>query len=346
MELRLIQMVCPADRREEAEEVASQFEPDALWDDRLADGQILTNLLLSADEAEDALDALEEHFSAEENFHIVMLPVQAALPRPEEPEEQESPRKEEAAKGRISRQELYEDLASYAEMSAAYLAMILLAALVAAIGIWRDNVALIIGAMVIAPMLGSNMALALGNTLGDADLIWRALRTNFAGIGGALLLSVAAGALLPLAGEPQQTLWGTQAGLLDVLVALAAGGAGALAVARGTRSSLVGVMVAVALLPPVTSLGLSVGATNWGQALGAGLLFLTNLVCINLAAIVVFVLHGLWPQRFYEAAEARKATRRAVAVWAVLLAVLVAAILLAQGRMPHPASVAPRVFPG
>ncbi len=116
------------------------------------------------------------------------------------------------------------------------------------------------------------------------------------------------------------------------MLALAAGTAGALAFTTGIHTPLVGVMVAVALLPPLVASGLCVGAGRWTMAGGAFLLFLANLICINLAGVATFLVHGIRPRTWWEADKARKAARVALGVWLVLLAALALAIILAQ---PH-----------
>ncbi|MFO7956612.1 MAG: TIGR00341 family protein, partial [Candidatus Brocadiia bacterium] len=264
MALRLVKMVCPAERREEVDELLGEYEPIALWYEELLGEDLLVCIVLPAEMAEDVLDDLEDRFGSEEGFHIIVVAVEAVVPQPEL-EEEGGPEKEEAEKGRLSRQELYEDISGSAQLNWTYVSMILLAALIAGIGIWLDNVAVIIGAMVIAPMLDPNMALGLACALGDGELLWRALRTNLAGIGAALALSVVVGAVLGRVEPAQQTFWGTGVNLYHVIVALAAGGAGALAVTRATRSALVGVMVAVALVPPLVALGLAIGSARWPE---------------------------------------------------------------------------------
>ncbi len=332
MPLRLIQMLSSSSRREEAGELLADFDPVALWHEQLTDGQALLNVLLPAEQVEDVLDSLRDRFGGEEGFRIVLLPVEATVPKhePEEEEEGKSPEGQEAEKGRVSRQELYEDIVPPALLNGPYMGMILLSSLVAALGLWRGNIAIVIGAMVITPLLGPNMALALANTLGDTELLHRALRANLAGIGAGFALAAVIGVLLPFGNASEELLWGTRVGLPDIAVGLAAGGAGALAVTRGERSALVGVMVAVALLPPLVAAGLMVGAGQWSAALNAGTLFLVNVICVNLAGIAMFLLQGIWPHHYYEAQEAKKATRRALTVWLFLLACLGAAIVLSQ----------------
>jgi uncharacterized membrane protein len=91
---------------------------------------------------------------------------------------------------------------------------------------------------------------------------------------------------------------------------------------------LVGVMVAVALLPPLVAAGLLAGAGLWGPAGGALTLLIINITCINLAAVATFLVQKVRPRTWWEEERARKATRIAVATWVIMLAVLVGVIVL------------------
>ncbi|MFN2429125.1 MAG: DUF389 domain-containing protein, partial [Cryomorphaceae bacterium] len=88
----------------------------------------------------------------------------------------------------------------------------------------------------------------------------------------------------------------------------------------------IGVMVAVALLPPLAAVGLLAGSENYAMALGALLLFITNIICINLAGTGTFLALGVEPRRWWEAKKANEATWRAIAAWVVMLLVLGAII--------------------
>ena len=208
------------------------------------------------------------------------------------------------------------------------MAMVALSTVVAAIGLNDNSVAVIIGAMVIAPLLGPNVALSLGITLGDLSLLRQGLLTALAGIAAALVLSVIIGVLLNVDPTLSEMASRTRVGLGDIVVALASGSAGALAFTTGVSATLIGVMVAVALLPPLVTSGLLLGGGHPALAIGAFSLFLVNLICVNLAGVTTFLLQGIKPTSWWEKDRAVKATRIAIALSVVLLAVLVGLILL------------------
>ncbi|HLD48652.1 MAG TPA: DUF389 domain-containing protein [Desulfobaccales bacterium] len=89
-------------------------------------------------------------------------------------------------------------------------------------------------------------------------------------------------------------------------------------------------MLAVALLPPLASLGLLLGSGYLFPALGAGLLLITNIICVNLAGVVVFWIQGVRPTSWWEEKQAQRATKISIAVCAGLLILLVLAIILSK----------------
>lgn len=337
MDLRLIEVVLPEQFEHKVQEILQDHEVLGIWQTGLSQDQIMVRVLLPAEKTEIVLDLLKKHYSHVDGFRAILLSVEASLPRPEPPEEKKEKKEEaqpepasETKPGRISRQELYADITQSAQLSRVYLVMVVLSSIVAAIGILRNNLVALIGAMVIAPLLGPNVALSLATTLGDISLAKRALKVNVLGILTALVLSVFIGFVFTVNPDTHVLASRTEVGLGDVALALAAGSAGALAFTTGVPTVLVGVMVAVALLPPLVTLGLLLGSGHWHMALGAMLLLLINLICINLAGVTTFLAQGIRPITWWEADRAKKATRTAIGLWGLLLLILVAVILLTQ----------------
>jgi uncharacterized hydrophobic protein (TIGR00341 family) len=122
--------------------------------------------------------------------------------------------------------------------------------------------------------------------------------------------------------ESQQLVNRTNVNLGDITIALAARSAGVLAFTRGVPAAIVGVMVAVALLRPLVNVGLLLGAGYTNLAIGSIILTVTNLICINLAGILTFLVQGVRPRTWWEAEKAKKATRIAIAIWVTLLVIL------------------------
>jgi uncharacterized hydrophobic protein (TIGR00341 family) len=303
------------------------------WQDSLR-GQSVLHLLVPAEETEPIMDEFEQHFSGVEGFHVLLVPVEAVLPRPkvEADGEQKAGDSEsdedDNNSQRISREELYTNVTEDIGVTRTFVGMTILSAVVAAIGLMRDDVAVIIGAMVLAPLLGPNVAMGLATTLGDTRLWRRALVTNVMGVASAFLFAVLVGAVFNVDPENASIASRTRLGVGDILLALAAGTAGTLAFTRGLSGPVIGVMVAVALVPPLVVCGILLGDGQPKLALGAALLTAANIVCINLAGIVTFLAQGVRPRSWWEEERAKAATRKAVAIWTILLALLLAILWL------------------
>lgn len=333
--LRLMEIVAPEERADDLRAVLDEEEQLlGVWSEALEDDLVRTRVLLPWDRTEPVSDALSGRLSGDDRFRLMLFAVEATVPRIEEAEADEKEggdqgqEEVEAGPARVSREELYADLQEGADLSTVYLVTVALSTLVAALGLVRGDIAVIIGAMVIAPLLGPNVALALAATLGDGVLARRSLRTIAAGVATALAVSVVLGVLLTVDVTVPEMASRTDAGFSDLALALAAGTAGALAFTTGIPTALIGVMVAVALLPPLVTTGLLLGDGQFGPALGAGLLVLLNVACINLAGIGTFLAQRVRPRTWWEEEQAKRAARVAVGFWVALVALLAGAIAL------------------
>ncbi len=202
----------------------------------------------------------------------------------DEGSDNEQEEKNNTTKG-LSRQELYADLSDSINLNSNYILMCLLSAIVASSGVMLDNVAVIVGAMVIAPLLGPNVGMALASTLGDMELGKKAIKASVAGAGVAILVAIVAGLILNPDSWPHEVLSRTSVGWGDITLALASGSAGTLAFTTGTSGAVIGVMIAVALMPPLVVVGILLGAAEFLMAGGALMLFISNIICINLAGV-------------------------------------------------------------
>lgn len=328
MELRLVEIVIPDSHLERLAQVGTIDEVMGRWDDPIQEGLTTVRLLVPADQVETLLDDLQNRFGSLQDFRVVVVPVQAVLPRPEKKEEEPKPRNSGA--NRISREEIFNQVSSAASLNHVFVLQTLLATLVAAVGLARDDVAVVIGAMVIAPLLGPNVGLSLASTLGEYDLLKKSLASNLVGVCIALVASIAIGLVFHVDPNIPAIASRTQVDLGDIMLGLAAGTAGVLAFTTGVSTSLIGVMVAVALLPPTVVVGLLLGIGEWQLAGGATILLVTNITCLNLAGILTFFFKGLRPRTWWEAERARRARRVSLATWTILLLALAVLIWIAN----------------
>lgn len=235
-------------------------------------------------------------------------------------------------KRRISRDELYSDLSDTVKVNVNYVALVMLSVIVAAVGLVENNIAVIIGAMVIAPLLTPNVALSLSTTLANKSLARKALITLGSGLLLALALSFVFGLFLHVDPTINEIALRTKVSMGDIIIGLAAGAAAALFFAIGAGTALVGVTVAAALLPPLVVTGLLLGAGEFYHASQSLLLLISNLIGINLAGTLVFISLGVWPSEWWEEKKAKRSALTAVSIWIILFFVLLL-ILLAVERI-------------
>ena len=162
------------------------------------------------------------------------------------------------------------------------------AGLIATLGLLAKSPAVVIGAMVVAPWIMPLRAAAFAVLFGDIPLLTRSLRTLFVGVCATTLLSIVLGKLAGLPQFGSEVAARTSPNLLDLGIALVAGGLATYAKLRSDAvSSLAGTAIAVALVPPVCVMGLLLSNAYWEDALGAGLLFATNLLGILTGGLVL-----------------------------------------------------------
>lgn len=334
MSLRMIELILSHDCGSfELKNIINLEDIIEYWEENISSQKRSLKFLVPTEKSSLILDQLEKTFSGSTGFRLILYPVEAALPRIQKrPEKSPPPSPQPETKKIISsllplsREELYNDIEKTVSLNWTYCLLIVLSALVASIGILKNNEVIIIGAMVLAPLLGPNVALSLATTLGDISLAKRAIKSIALSASLVLMPTILIGLFVPINPNLSVIISRTEVGLADVVLALAAGSAAALSMATELYAALIGVMVAVALLPPLVTAGLLIGAGQWPLAGRALLLFLTNLIGINLSGVVTFIIQGIRPLTWWEKTQAKKATRFALLIWIILLAILILAI--------------------
>ena len=168
--------------------------------------------------------------------------------------------------------------------------MLGLSAIIATLGLLSNSAAVIIGAMIIAPLMGPIVGMAFATAMGNRKLLRRSSFTVLKGIILTILASWLAASLIGLKIVDSEILSRTNPTLIDFGIAMAAGAAGAFAnTRRSISSALPGVAIAVALVPPLSVVGIGLSLGEQEITIGASLLFLTNLICIIFFGSLVFL---------------------------------------------------------
>ncbi|WP_199609599.1 TIGR00341 family protein [Flocculibacter collagenilyticus] len=277
----------------------------------------MARLLVADDKLQPVIDTLQPIIKQEYGTRLTVLPVEVALPT--------ASAKDRAVEDSAmsAREALFDSVEKSTRLDINFLTLVILSTIVAAIGLIESNVAVVIGAMVIAPFLGPNLAFGLGTALADLVLMRKAIITLFVGMLLVVIMSIGVGVFANIDLSSPELIARTQVGMDSVVLALASGAAAALSLTTGLSSVLVGVMVAVALLPPAATIGIMLGQSQFDLALGAALLLAINIVCVNLSCKLVFFAKGIRPVGWRKKAESNKGMFKYIVIWLMTLMILV-----------------------
>jgi uncharacterized hydrophobic protein (TIGR00341 family) len=278
---------------------------------------------------EPVLERIRELGVGEDSYTIVMEP--RAVTSQQYEELQERYIEQEGGQEAIARDELAETAEGNVSDFRTYLILTTVSAVIATAGLLLDSPATVVGSMVIAPLIGPAMSTAVGSVIDDDELFTRGVRMQVLGM---LLAVVTAAAfaffvrttnLVPPGLEPEslREIEGRLSpDFLSLAVALGAGVAGALSLTTGVSAALVGVMIAVALVPPAATVGIGMAYGQPSIAIPSAILATVNWLSINLAALAVLWYSGYRPNHILRRDEARSATIKRAAVLVVAIALL------------------------
>lgn len=214
-----------------------------------------------------------------------------------------------------------------------YVTLLGLSVVLATLGLVQDSVAVIIGAMLVAPLLGPLSAIAIGLVTARTPLFRRGAVTLALGTVAAIGVSLAVGLVLPLTGPTDQMLLRGAPSLLDVGVAMASGLVGAFATARkDIPAALAGVAIAAALVPPVCTVGLGMALGDASLAWGALLLYAINVSAVVATGAGAFWWFGLHPVEQDAATRRRIVSALMAAALALVVVTTVVGLVEAQRR--------------
>ena len=330
--MRLVQITIPAGKREAIRSVLDDEGVDYVVTDESSDRDYTSIITfpLPSNAVEPVLERLREAGLPDEAYTIILDAETVISRRFDELEQRYA--EEKQGTDRISREEVAARAEDLAPSLPTFVAMTAASVMIATAGVLLDSAAVVVGSMVIAPLIGPAMATSVGTVLQERELFERGVKLQAIGF----LISIAVAAVfayllrtvhlvnfgpeeLVAIGEVSERL---APDFLSLVVALAAGFAGAYSLSSGVSSTLVGVAIAIALVPPTAVIGVGIA---WGLpavVAGSTVLVLVNFLSINMAALAVLWYQGYRPQGLFRADAARAATIKRVAFLAVAIALL------------------------
>ena len=283
---------------------------------------------LPTNAVEPVLDRLQE-VGIGENAYAVVTEASAVTSRQfDELNERYS---EEDSQESISKEELARTAEGNVSDMRTYVLLTVVSGVVATAGLLLDSPATVVGSMVIAPLIGPAMSTAVGTVIDEEELFSKGLRMQVIGMGLAVISAAVFAFLVQVAnlvppgldpGSVGQIEGRLTPDFLSLAVALGAGIAGALSLTTGVSAALVGVMIAVALVPPAAAVGIGIAYGLPSVAIPSGILAVVNGLSINLAALIVLWYSGYRPDNILRQNEARSAMVKRVGILLAAIAVL------------------------
>ena len=332
--MRLIQTLVPEGKRQLVIDLLEDAEIDYAMTSETSrsDYSDIVYIPTDVDSVEGILDELRD-VGVERDGYMIVSDVETIVSDRFEQQQADDEEDEEpngvAEDERISREELQTKARNLSRSTTNYIALTLISAIVATAGLLQDSAAVVVGSMVIAPLIGPAMASCVGTVISDDALFWEGMRSQAIGLAVAVVSATlfAAGYRAVLAPELellliQQVAERAHPGLLSLAIALGAGIAGALSLTSGADEALVGVMIAVALMPPAAAVGLGIAYVDPTLAVGAGVLVSVNLLSINVAGVATVWVRRYKPTHWYDAKEARRLTGQRLLIFGVSILIL------------------------
>jgi uncharacterized hydrophobic protein (TIGR00341 family) len=229
---------------------------------------------------------------------------------------------------------LVESTERYTRLSKDVLTMALFATMIALAGLFLDNVAIVIGAMLLSPLLGPINAFAVNANLGRIRKLARSQAAVLLLLTSIIILAATitfvTAQFVELSENTTQIVIRNHATLIDISIALILGLAAGLALFVGFPEILVGVAIAVAIVPPATVSGIGLALFNTNLFLGALVLTLIYLFGLQLGSTLMLRIRGVLPRRYYQQAEAKKHSTYSIFILALLLVILTLIVILSQ----------------
>ncbi|MFD2639313.1 TIGR00341 family protein [Piscibacillus salipiscarius] len=331
--LQLVEVYVPKKNYHFVVEKLRSYSREGTWkEEEISQERVLIRMIISTDYVEEVLNYLETVSRSSEGFETILFPVhtyfshktiQKENDNKEENKQEEEQEQEKNRFLRASRQELKHTIEDKSSFTLNYFLLVVFSAIVATAGFMKDDTAVVIGAMAIAPLIGPAISMGFASVLGNLSHLGKALITLFGGVLIIVAISASFAYFFEEGIESSQYVNRTSVTLADFFLALAAGAAGAMSILNRLSSNLVGVMVAVALLPPVITLGMSIGQGLWNDTYGAFLLVMTNITCIVLSAVIIFFVSGVQPVKWKD-----ESTISVSRMFSVVIISLIALIIL------------------
>ncbi|MFB6203861.1 MAG: TIGR00341 family protein [Candidatus Nanohaloarchaea archaeon] len=297
--MRQVQVTVPDRHRELVEEILQDYSTDISSSkvERKEEESIQFSATVEASDIDDLTEDLKGHKEIEVGeLSIRVLQQETLIEKGQQTKGSTSP---------LSQEEIYSKAQEFRNFTKPQWGLIALSSAIASYGLVLDNVILVIGAMMLAPMLSPFVSGAVSLAVGDRSLLIDSVRAGIESAVIAVLVSYLAVFPIPVGVNNTLELV-VSPGVPTVLLSLLVGGAAALTFATGLRDQIAGVAVAIALVPPLASVGIALKMQDFVLAFQAAAVAFSNILGVIISGFISFNALGLRPQTYYKKRNAEK----------------------------------------
>lgn len=312
--MKRVEITVPAEDRDTAEEIIKEFD-DPTASEVEKDDRTFISFSCTVDS--EAIDELTQRLKEVKDLESGELTIDVL----EETALIEKGKRREGGTQSLSVQEMYAKAFEFATFTRTSWALIILSTGIAVFGTITENMMVVIGAMVIAPMLGPFMSTSFGLVIGDRKIIQPSIKYGLLSIAVAILSAFVLGLPIPVEPNPLMRLI-SDPGFSTIPLSLCVGAASALTFATEARESLAGVAVAIALVPPSAVAGLAMAMGNYDMLFRVMLVIISNVASLILAGSVTFKLLGITPSTYYRKQVSKEQLSRALYISGGILLII------------------------
>lgn len=317
--MKKAEITVPKDHRDSVEEVLESYSEDFSVSDTQIRGEDFIEIKITLESGQ--IDALTEDLKGITDLDAGDLVIDVF----DEKAHLEKGKKVTGGTADLSVQEMYQKAFQFSSLDRTSSLLVALGAGIAVFGVAMENLMVVVGAMVIAPMLGPFISTSFGAVIGDRELIresvLEAISSIAVGFGSAFLVSL----VIPLKPNPLMELIANP-GFVTVPLSLFVGSAAALTFATEAREALAGVAVAIALVPPTAVAGASLSIPNISLFLNSSVVVITNVSALILAGSLTFKFYGISPTTYYRKKVSEEKLKKALAISGVSLLLIATAL--------------------
>lgn len=297
--MKQLQVNSPAENSEKVQEVLDKYSSDvfSIEGERKDEETTVFHATVDSEDIDEVVDELKSIKEIELGDLIIRVFKEDSLI--------EKGQKTRGGSSMLSQEEVYSKAQGSGSFNKAQWILTGLSAAIAGYGLMLDNIAVVIGAMMLAPLLSPMISAAISLTVGDRSLLKESFFNT--AIAVPLAISVAALSTMPFPIQVNSTMsLIVSAGAENMVLSLMVGAAAALAFVTGMRDQIAGVAVAIAVVPPLAASGLGLRMMNISFALNAVSIALVNILAVLLSGSLSLKLLGFGPSTYYKKKSAEK----------------------------------------